>query len=167
MRSRIRLMALGVYFSLLVTCLRPLAIEGRSRWRTKDRGHLGTTSPWRSEGLRPPFHRTRTVAWAARRARLRKDGIGWTLSESTSPGTSWTWGFELGALNRRQIAALAGLAPWTRQSGQWRGKSFIGGGRAGVRSALFMGPWWRSSTIARSRFSTSASSPPGKRKWSP
>jgi transposase len=46
---------------------------------------------------------------------------------------------ELGALDRRQVASLAGLAPWTRQSGQWRGKSFIGGGRAGVRSALFMG----------------------------
>lgn len=46
---------------------------------------------------------------------------------------------ELGRLDRRQIAALAGLAPWTRQSGQWRGKSFIGGGRASVRSALFMG----------------------------
>ena len=35
---------------------------------------------------------------------------------------------ELGSLNRRQIAALVGLAPWTRQPGQWRGKSFIGGG---------------------------------------
>lgn len=46
---------------------------------------------------------------------------------------------ELGSLDRRQIAALAGLAPWTRQSGQWRGKSFIGGGRASVRSALFLG----------------------------
>lgn len=46
---------------------------------------------------------------------------------------------ELGTLNRRQVAALAGLAPWTRQSGQWRGRSFIGGGRAGVRAALFMG----------------------------
>lgn len=46
---------------------------------------------------------------------------------------------ELGRLDRRQISALAGLAPWTRQSGQWRGKSFIGGGRATVRSALFMG----------------------------
>jgi transposase len=46
---------------------------------------------------------------------------------------------EIGTLDRRQIAALAGLAPWTRQSGQWRGKSFIGGGRAPVRSALFMG----------------------------
>lgn len=46
---------------------------------------------------------------------------------------------ELGTLDRRQAAALAGLAPWTRQSGQWRGKSFIGGGRAAVRTALFQG----------------------------
>jgi transposase len=46
---------------------------------------------------------------------------------------------ELGSLDRRQIAALAGLAPFTRQSGKWRGKSFIAGGRASVRAALFMG----------------------------
>jgi transposase len=46
---------------------------------------------------------------------------------------------ELGTLDRRQIAALAGLAPWTRQSGKWRGKSFIGGGRSTVRTVLFMG----------------------------
>jgi transposase len=46
---------------------------------------------------------------------------------------------ELGALDRKQIAALAGLAPYTRQSGKWRGKSFIGGGRTVVRTALFMG----------------------------
>jgi transposase len=46
---------------------------------------------------------------------------------------------ELGSLDRRQIAALAGLAPWTRQSGKWRGKSFIGGGRKSVRRVLFMG----------------------------
>jgi transposase len=45
---------------------------------------------------------------------------------------------ELGTLGRRQIAALAGLAPWTRQSGKWRGKSMIGGGRGPVRSALYM-----------------------------
>lgn len=45
---------------------------------------------------------------------------------------------ELGSLDRRQIAALAGLAPWTRQSGKWKGKSFIGGGRSKVRAALFM-----------------------------
>jgi len=46
---------------------------------------------------------------------------------------------ELGRCDRREIAALAGLAPFTRQSGQWRGKSFIGGGREVVRTALFMG----------------------------
>jgi len=46
---------------------------------------------------------------------------------------------ELGTLDRRQIAALAGLAPWTRQSGRWKGKSFIGGGRTAVRAALFLG----------------------------
>jgi transposase len=46
---------------------------------------------------------------------------------------------ELGSLDRRQIAALVGLAPWTRQSGQWKGKSFIGGGRSSVRAVLFMG----------------------------
>ena len=46
---------------------------------------------------------------------------------------------ELGTLNPKQIAALAGLAPFTRQSGKWRGKSFIAGGRPTVRTALFMG----------------------------
>jgi transposase len=46
---------------------------------------------------------------------------------------------ELGQLGRKEIAALAGLAPFTRQSGQWRGRSFIGGGRPTVRSAMFMG----------------------------
>lgn len=45
---------------------------------------------------------------------------------------------ELGSLDRRQIASLAGLAPWTRQSGTWKGKSFIGGGRGRVRAVLFM-----------------------------
>jgi transposase len=46
---------------------------------------------------------------------------------------------ELGTLDHKQIAALAGLAPFTRQSGQWRGKSCIAGGRASVRTALYMG----------------------------
>lgn len=45
---------------------------------------------------------------------------------------------ELGQLDRRRIAALVGVAPWTRQSGQWRGKTMIGGGRSSVRSALYM-----------------------------
>lgn len=45
---------------------------------------------------------------------------------------------ELGSLDRKRIASLAGLAPYTRQSGTWRGKSMIGGGRKTVRSALFV-----------------------------
>ncbi|MCA1402898.1 IS110 family transposase, partial [Bradyrhizobium sp. BRP56] len=45
---------------------------------------------------------------------------------------------ELGTLNRRQIASLAGLAPFTRQSGRWKGKSMIGGGRAKLRAGLYM-----------------------------
>jgi transposase len=46
---------------------------------------------------------------------------------------------ELGQLGRKEIAALVGLAPFTRQSGQWRGRSFIGGGRPPVRSVMYMG----------------------------
>jgi len=46
---------------------------------------------------------------------------------------------EHGTLGGKQIVALVGLAPFTRQSGQWRGKSFIGGGRTSVRKVLFMG----------------------------
>jgi transposase len=46
---------------------------------------------------------------------------------------------ELGTLGRREVAALAGLAPWVRQSGRWKGRSFIGGGRASIRAALHMG----------------------------
>ncbi len=45
---------------------------------------------------------------------------------------------ELGTLNRREAAALAGLAPHPRQSGQWQGRRTIGGGRAAVRRALYM-----------------------------
>jgi transposase len=45
---------------------------------------------------------------------------------------------ELGSLDRRRIASLAGVAPYTRQSGRWKGKSMIGGGRAAVRQALFL-----------------------------
>jgi transposase len=45
---------------------------------------------------------------------------------------------ELGTLNRRQAAALAGLAPHPRQSGQWQGRRSIGGGRPRVRQALYM-----------------------------
>ena len=46
---------------------------------------------------------------------------------------------ELGTLDRRQVAALVGVAPFSRDSGTLRGKRTVWGGRARVRAALYMG----------------------------
>ena len=53
---------------------------------------------------------------------------------------------ELGTLNRRQIAALVGVAPINRDSGAMRGKRRVWGGRTRVRAVLYMG------ALAASRF---------------
>ena len=53
---------------------------------------------------------------------------------------------ELGALDRKQVAALAGLAPFNRDSGKLRGKRTIWGGRAKVRAVLYM------ATLAATRY---------------
>lgn len=53
---------------------------------------------------------------------------------------------ELGTLGRKQISALVGLAPFPRDSGTLKGRRTIWGGRASVRSALFM------ATLAATRF---------------
>jgi len=45
---------------------------------------------------------------------------------------------ELGAIGDRQVASLAGLAPFARDSGNWRGKRMINGGRGRVRRGLYM-----------------------------
>jgi transposase len=45
---------------------------------------------------------------------------------------------ELGRLNRQQIAALAGVAPYPRDSGRFRGKRAVWGGRRSLRSVLYM-----------------------------
>ena len=45
---------------------------------------------------------------------------------------------ELGALNRKEIAALVGVAPLNRDSGTLRGRRTVWGGRSKVRSALYM-----------------------------
>lgn len=73
--------------------------------------------------------------WCARQDLLASvPGVGPTLARTLLAELP-----ELGQASPKQIAALAGLAPHVRQSGQWRGRSFISGGRAGVRAALFMG----------------------------
>ena len=46
---------------------------------------------------------------------------------------------ELGTLNRRQTAALVGVAPYNRDSGTLRGKRAVWGGRSRVRAVLYMG----------------------------
>ena len=48
---------------------------------------------------------------------------------------------ELGHLDRRQIAALAGVAPYNVDSGQCAGKRRIRGGRAAIRRVLYMACW--------------------------
>lgn len=45
---------------------------------------------------------------------------------------------ELGRLDRRQIAALVGVAPYARESGVWRGRRRIAGGRGQLRRTLYM-----------------------------
>ena len=55
---------------------------------------------------------------------------------------------ELGRLSRKQIAALVGVAPFNRDSGMWRGKRTVWGGRAAVRSILYM------ATLVATRWNT-------------
>lgn len=76
----------------------------------------------------------RAPQWQAPVAKLQAlDGVGRLTAVSVLSQMP-----ELGRLNRGQAAALAGLAPWTRRSGPWEGQRHIGGGRAGVRRALYM-----------------------------
>jgi transposase len=61
--------------------------------------------------------------------------------QGIGPGVSRTLLFELpelGRLSREEITALVGLAPMNRDSGRWKGKRFIVGGRVAVRNALYM-----------------------------
>jgi transposase len=53
---------------------------------------------------------------------------------------------ELGSLNRREIGALVGVCPFSRDSGARRGKRLIWGGRSSVRAALYM------ATLCATRF---------------
>ena len=75
-----------------------------------------------------------TPLWRERDELLRSvPGVGKVLSS-----TLLTQLPELGMLNRKQIAALAGLAPFNRDSGSMRGRRCIWGGRAQVRRVLYM-----------------------------
>lgn len=64
---------------------------------------------------------------------------------------------ELGVLENKQAASLAGLAPVDRQSGQWKGKSFIQGGRQTLRQAFVCPPSSPPDSISLLRQNTKAS----------
>lgn len=73
-------------------------------------------------------------SWRQRRQILESmPGVGVTLSTTLLSDLR-----ELGSLNPKQIAALVGVAPMNRDSGKMRGKRRIRGGRAQVRTVLFM-----------------------------
>ena len=75
-----------------------------------------------------------TPLWRERDELLRSvPGVGKVLSSTLLAQLP-----ELGTLNRKQIAALAGLAPFNRDSGSMRGSRCIWGGRAQVRRVLYM-----------------------------
>lgn len=75
-----------------------------------------------------------TPAWRARDELLRSTpGVGSVLSASLLAQLP-----ELGTLNRRQIAALVGVAPFNCDSGTYRGTRHIWGGRASLRAVLYM-----------------------------
>lgn len=81
---------------------------------------------------------TRTIqaspVWRAREELFRGvPGIGPVISRTLLADLP-----ELGSLNRKQIAALVGIAPLARDSGKLKGKRMVFGGRATVRSALYM-----------------------------
>ena len=80
--------------------------------------------------------------WREREDLLRSvPGIGPVLTLTSLAGLP-----ELGRLNRRQIAALVGVAPLNRDSGVLRGRRTVWGGRAPVRTALYM------ATLVATRF---------------
>ena len=69
-----------------------------------------------------------------------------------------------GTRTRQQSAALVGVAPRHGASGTLRGRRTIWGGRAPVRTVLYMGPSWPRATTRRSKRFTSGSAPRGQVK---
>jgi transposase len=64
-------------------------------------------------------------------------GVGPVLARTLLAGVP-----ELGTLTHKRVAALVGVAPLNRDSGTLRGHRSVWGGRAEVRAALYMAPWW-------------------------
>ena len=107
-----------------VSAVRP-RIEAHVAWLEQELDDL-------DEGLRQTLRRS--PVWREKDDLLRTvPGVG----EQTSL-TLLAHLPELGTLDRRQIAALVGVAPFNRDSGALRGKRTVWGGRSRVRAALYM-----------------------------
>jgi transposase len=112
---------------LAQTLTGPVARDLRQhiRWLERRLGHVETDLTDRMQ---------RSPVWRVHDNLLQSvPGIGPTVARTLLAELP-----ELGTLNRRAIAALAGVAPFNRDSGQWRGRRAIWGGRAPVRAALYM-----------------------------
>ena len=94
------------------------------------------------EGLRQTLRRS--PVWREKDDLLRTvPGVGEQVSR-----TLLAYLPELGTLDRRQIAALVGVAPFNRDSGTLRGKRAVWGGRARVRATLYMGAMYMGAMVA-------------------
>ena len=103
-----------------------LRIEAHISWLQEEPNDLDTD-------LRQRIHRS--PVWREKDDLLRSvPGVGPQVSL-----TLLAYLPKLGTLNRKQIAALVGVAPFSRDSGPYRGRRSVWGGRATVRSALYMG----------------------------
>ena len=108
-----------------ISAVRP-RIEAHIAWLTQELDDL-------DNGLRQTLRQS--PVWREKDDLLRTvPGVGEQLSL-----TLLAYLPELGALNRRQIAALVGVAPFNRDSGTLRGRRTVWGGRAQVRAVLYMG----------------------------
>ena len=104
--------------------LRP-HIERHIAWLLEDRGQIGRQI---KEFIQS------SPAWRAKDDLLTSiPGVGDVVSSVLMAELP-----ELGRLNRREIAALVGVAPFNRDSGQFRGRRSTWGGRKAVRSVLYM-----------------------------
>ena len=108
-----------------ISAVRP-RIEAHIIWLEQELNDL-------DEGLRQTLRRS--PVWREKDDLLRTvPGVGEQLSFTLLACLP-----ELGALDRRQIASLVGVAPFNRDSGTIRGKRTVWGGRARIRAVLYMG----------------------------
>jgi len=111
-------------------------LHAAPKWTSKD---IQTNISWLEKCLKKVDKDLQNLlkkspVWREKDEILRSTpGVGPVLSMTLLSGLP-----ELGTLNRKEIAALVGVAPLNRDSGLFRGKRMIWGGRANIRSVLYM-----------------------------